>query len=245
MIQERVESSSCDVDPKFLELAKSLGIKSPIICDIGSRDASEGIFLLGQLGGARLHVFEPNPASAARCRENLAPLQAEYGVDKIAFSQVAASDRNGSAAFYPVNLDRSENKDIGCSSLFRINPKYTKRRGHIAQEEIVVETITLDSYFTDRQPPDILWIDVEGAELKVLHGAASILKNVKLIHVEVSFRAMHVGKPLFWEVDSYLRQCAFRFVFLVETSPFRGFLYRHKLLPNLPWHVNAVYVQNR
>jgi hypothetical protein len=75
----------------------------------------------------------------------------------------------------------------------------------------------------------------------VFRGAARVLQNVKLIHVEVSFRPMQVGKPLFWEIESYLRVQSFAFHSFMEISPLRAFLYRHKLLPNLPWRLNAVF----
>jgi FkbM family methyltransferase len=245
MTRETSELRAPEVADRFLELARVRGISAPIICDIGSRDASEGIFLLEALKGKQLHVFEPNPAAAALCRSSLEKLKQDYGQDQIFFNEIAVSDRVGEARFFPVNAEKSANKDIGFSSLYRVNPKYTKRRGQIVQDEIVVQTTTLDNYFAGRPCPDILWIDVEGAELQVFRGARSVLAKVTLIHVEVSFRAMHLGKPLFWEVDSFLRTCGMKFLFFVETSLLKGFLYRYKLLPNVPWRLNAVYCRTR
>ena len=87
----------------------------------------------------------------------------------------------GTRTFYPVNPDESGNKDIGFSSLHKLNPDYTKRRGSIVQDEITVQTTTLDAYFSGKEPPDILWpdiwIDVEGAELEVLRGGKEVLRH--------------------------------------------------------------------
>ncbi len=226
------------VSPKFISLARRILGAHPIICDIGSRDALEGISLFRQLQGGALHVFEPNPAAAEICRKNLAELTHETSV---AFNQLAVADKPGQLKFYPVNPALSDNKDIGFSSLFKINPDYTKRRGQVVQDEIVVTATTLDEYFAGKQPPDLLWIDVEGAELQVFAGGATVLQGVKLIHVEVSFRPMQVGKPLFWEICDHLQTRDFAFYGFMEVSAFRGFLYRHKLLPNLPWRLNAVF----
>ena len=135
----------------------------------------------------------------------------------------------------------SDNKDIGFSSFLPINPDYTKRRGQIIQKEITVETTTLDSYFKGLSPPELLWVDVEGAELKALQGAAGLLKHVRLIHIEVSFRPMQVGKPLFWEIHKFLLSHKFAFYGFMEVSAVRSFLYRYRLLPNLPWRLNAVF----
>jgi hypothetical protein len=82
---------------------------------------------------------------------------------------------------------------------------------------------------------------VEGAELQALQGAANVLKQVKLIHIEVSFRPMQIGKPLFWEIERFLSKHDFRFYRFMEASALRSLLYRHRLLPNLPWRLNAVF----
>ena len=165
-----------DIDPKFLQLAREIAPKNPIICDIGSRDALEGIALLGSSTAAQLHVFEANPSAAIICRQNIAKLGAQSS-DRVAFSEVAVTDQVGYLKFYPVNVDQSENKDIGFSSLLPINPDYTKRRGKIVQDEVQVSATTLGAYFAGKQNPDILWVDVEGAELQVFRGAARVLKN--------------------------------------------------------------------
>ncbi len=229
-----------ELSPKFVRLAKKLLPDSPIICDIGSRDALEGISLYKQLGGGELHVFEPNPSAAEICRRNLAPLWGEKA-SSCFFNELAVTDTVGQVKFYPVNPVLSQNKDIGFSSLLPINPDYTQRRGSVVQDEVIVNATTLDEYFAGKLYPDILWIDVEGAELQVLRGAASVLPHIKLIHVEVSFRPMQIGKPLFWEIQRYLTGWNFVFYRFIEVSAFRGFLYRHRLLPNLPWRLNAVF----
>jgi len=231
---------AADVDPKFVRLARRLIRGRPVICDIGSRDALEGIALMRLLDGQQLHVFEPNPSAARICRQNLSAFAGDRP-DIALFNEVAVADTVCQLKFYPVNINLSDNKDIGFSSLFRINPDYTRRRGRIVQDEMIVNATTLDDYFLGKQNPDILWIDVEGAELQVLRGATRVLNNVKLIHVEVSFRPMQVGKPLFWEISRYLKKQGFSLHGFMEISAVRAFLYRYRLLPNLPWRLNAVF----
>lgn len=161
---------SREVSPRFLELArKVLGGRRPIICDVGSRDAAEGLVLLRELRGKELHVFGPNPPAAAECRKNLSSA-AEWTDAAIVFNELAVTSRNGVAEFFPVNPEVSENKDLGFSSLFKINPEYTKRRGKIVQDTILVRTITLDSYFQDRAHPDLSGVDVEERSWKSSEG---------------------------------------------------------------------------
>jgi FkbM family methyltransferase len=167
-----------EISQNFLRIAKELLPKNPILCDVGSRDALEAVTLFGQLDGSGLHVFEPNPMAAENCRRNLARLLKEKE-SVCVFNELAVSDTTGPLNFYPVNPALSESNDIGFSSLFSINPEYTKRRGRIVQGEIIVNCITLDQYFTNKLPPDLLWIDVEGSELNVLRGAEKLLPHVR------------------------------------------------------------------
>ncbi|MDH5328146.1 MAG: FkbM family methyltransferase [Gammaproteobacteria bacterium] len=222
-----------EVSDKFLDLAKQ--VKNPIICDIGSRDAVEGLYLQKTLNAKKLHIFEPNPEAIAKCKNNIGE------TPNVVMNEFALSDSIGEIEFYPVDSEASDRKDIGLSSMYKVNPNYTKSRGKIEQSIIKVQTSTLDDYFKDQEAPTILWVDVEGAELKVFQGGLQTLKNVELIHVEVGFRQMHVGKPLFWEINQFLEQQDFRFEGFVEYSTLKTWLYVNKWLPNLPWRANAIY----
>jgi len=227
-------------DPaEVVRIARAVCPASPVICEIGSRDALDGIYLSKALDAAECHVFEPNPASIQTCLANLA----RYGRGRnICFNPLALSNVAGPVDFFPVNAGKSANMDLGFSSMFRVNPACaSKRRGNIIQDRITLDATTRDCYFHGRQRgPDLLWIDVEGAEKLVLAGGKTVLKGVTLIHIEVSFRPMQVGKPLWWEIDGYLRGQGFRLFKFVGVSRLKAFMVVHKLLPNLPWRWNAL-----
>ena len=228
--------SSHEVPQEFINYAVKL--QKPIIADIGSRDAIDGLYLYDQLDAEALYIFEPNPTAIEICKANIATHENN---ENIFLNEVALSNAAGEISFYPVNPDESECKDIGMSSILKVNPRYTKRRDNVVQDEITVKASTADIYFSGKKKPNILWVDVEGAELLVLQGAVNTLKSVKLIHIELSFRPMHLGKPLFKEVDKYLSENGFKLTCFIGHSKIKSFLLRHKLLPNLPWRINAVY----
>lgn len=52
---------------------------------------------------------------------------------------------------------------------------------------------------------DYLKLDVQGAELDVIRGAAACLKTVTVVHTEVEFIPMYAEQPLFGDVDVALR----------------------------------------
>jgi hypothetical protein len=74
-----------------------------------------------------------------------------------------------------------------------------------------VEAIKLDTYCSANNIcPDILWIDVQGADLLVLMGAKNILTKIQLIYIEVSiFDRTHVNGCLSSEISAYLSKFGF------------------------------------
>ncbi len=107
--------------------------------------------LVGQTG--RVIAFEPAPVALAYLRRHVA-LNHATNVEVIA---VAASDHNGRARF----------SSAGALEM-----------GHLADEgDVDVETASLDTLVEAGivPTPDVIKIDVEGAELAVLHGARTIM----------------------------------------------------------------------
>lgn len=69
---------------------------------------------------------------------------------------------------------------------------------------------------------DVLWMDLQGAELQALRGLGDELKRVKVIHTEVQYREMYLGAPLFGEFDAFLRGQGFVRVKQLYTSEWFG-----------------------
>ncbi len=78
--------------------------------------------------------------------------------------------------FLDLNLNGS-----GSSSL-----KKSDRRDLVESHEIIVKTISLDSWARDNNVKniDLIWIDVQGAEKEVIMGSKEILEKTKFVYIE-------------------------------------------------------------
>lgn len=211
-----------------------------VIYDCGARDALDGIELAQAFNASELHVFECNPPSVGVCRHNLAihrppPLKSYLCTSAI-------SDRVGEITFHPIDTASSitvhKDGNPGASSLFLASGNYTKER--YVQTSITVPTTTLDDYCRTHRPPDLLWLDLQGAELMAIHGAAAVLSHVKAIHLEIGCREMYKGQALFWDIHEALNDRFHLVTFDVGRWPKMPTLYRWWKWG--PWLGNAIYV---
>jgi hypothetical protein len=147
-------------------------------------------------------------------------------------------------SFFAIDTERTVTShpdgNPGASSLLRANPDYKNEQ--YVQKEIVVPCVRLDQYAQlEGGAPDVLWMDLQGAELQALVGCGAMLREVKLIYTEISFRPMYMGQALFHDIDSYLSEHFVLADLRIGRWPRWPRLYR--LLRFGPWLGDAVYVR--
>jgi FkbM family methyltransferase len=128
------------------------------------------------------------------------------------------SDRKGTEKFYI-------NTHPDSSSIFPPSPRafFEQRPGDegdltwqantILDRIVEVPTTTIDDVVREDgvPPPDMLSIDAQGAEYKILKGAAEALRTeVLLVITEVEFHRIYDGQPLFSEQFDLLYSNGFR-----------------------------------
>jgi FkbM family methyltransferase len=104
-----------------------------------------------------------------------------------------------------------------CTSLYPPNESFLARFEGLSSVmnldfTIEIETTTLDDFCQQEnlKEVDFLQIDVQGADLQVLEGAAHLLEQSVLgIQIEVEPSHLYINQPLFADVDTYLRQQGF------------------------------------
>lgn len=93
------------------------------------------------------------------------------------------------------------------SSLYRPNAPLLAKFSRLdlpVTAEHDVQTHRLDD-LAEIGDVDYLKLDVQGAELDVIRGAAACLETVAVVHTEVEFIPMYAEQPLFGDVDVALR----------------------------------------
>ena len=150
------------------------------IAEVGSRDGLDGMYLARHFGSV-VAIFEADPINAETCRKNLSM---SPDLDCELF-EVALSDRSGTIDFYSIDAGLYDNR--GASSLYEVNFKHRPWRDPDRNRASIARKITVQSKRFDEfelPSPDLIAMDVEGAELSVLQGFGSSWRRLK---------------PLFWK----------------------------------------------
>lgn len=117
-------------------------------------------------------------------------LRKAYGEDPhITVERLAVGDFDGEIAF-------TENDYGGASSVLNMSPEAQREYPWMSRtRKAVVPCIRLDSYFRQRPPRDIdlLIVDVQGYEDRVIQGAPETLRRTRRCLVEVSLMSSYEG----------------------------------------------------
>jgi FkbM family methyltransferase len=194
-IRRRKPASNSE-DPFLVQKFIFNDAKQLIIFDVGAYVGNITAAYRGIFPQATIYCFEPFPDSFRK-------LSRLADGKFVKCYQMAICEVNGRAK---LQVD----SDPSCNSL-HLRPKtgaryYPDKAQNIGQIE--VETQTLDTFCNseDISEIDILKLDVEGAEIKVLQGASEKLgkKQIKLIYTEIMFVPHYECGCLFYEVASLL-----------------------------------------
>jgi FkbM family methyltransferase len=139
------------------------------VVDIGAHIGSYTLLASRQVGvSGKVYAFEPNPTNFNLLLRNIKLNH----INNVVAVNKAVSNTNDSHRLF---IDR---KFSGSHSL-AVNNLETKDKA----ESIIVETMTLDSYFDDTRI-DLIKIDAQGAEGLILEGGYKTFKNTASILME-------------------------------------------------------------
>lgn len=174
-------------------------IKSWVI--VGGHLGNEIPTILANYPNCQVTVFECSQRYLSQLKKRFAK---ETRVEVIG---KAVSDCTGSVDFYETNLK-------GSGSVLKVGKLAQSSYGMEQAEAFPVEAIRLDEYLQDNQL-DVLQLDVQGAELKVLQGATQSLKHVRAVFSEVSVKPnLYQGAVVIDDLNKELKRAGFHLVLL-------------------------------
>ena len=97
-------------------------------------------------------------------------------------------------------------------------------------EKIKIDVIVLDEFFNQNKLSkiDLLKIDTEGYEYKVLLGLKKNIKNIHLIHFEHHFDDMIIKNYKFKDINNFLLKNHFKKIFKIRMKFRKSFEYIYK-----------------
>ena len=181
----------------FSEQARLLRTRPPtVVFDVGAHHGETARAYRALFPTAIVHCFEPFPASFAVLEATAAELTG------VRVHNVALSDASGEAVFH-------SNCSAPTNSLLPTAPAAGAVWGEglvNTVAEVRVRTATLDEFCRAHaiEAIDLLKLDVQGAEPRVLEGGAGMLcaRRVRRIYTEIITLPTYVGQR---ELDEFLR----------------------------------------
>jgi len=216
-----------------------------LVAEIGSRDALDGI-ALSKFYGCPALIFEPDPLNVELCRENIAKCPESLNLQLF---EVALSEQSGVIDFYSIDPKLYSNR--GSSGMYQINFRKRNRRDLDRNRDSVQRKVIVQaSRFEDLElpTPDLIAIDVEGAELSVFKGFGGKLVDVKVIIAETSFWNNYIGGgSTFPEINQFLSEMGFEFIASNRrhTRQFPKQHLRHRLRKRYQPAFDVVYINRR
>ena len=181
-----------------------------VILDIGANEFRDTKILHSSFKQEKIYAFEPRLDPA---KSNHWP---NIG-DRVEIFNLAVSDVDKkNIDFYIIPWWQ------GASSLLK--PKRTpgvewtmkEDGGKLAQ----VNVVTINQFAKDNniKQIDMIWMDIQGNELRALKGMTDHLDKIKIIQTEAGVREYYEGHTLFHEIEEFLKPYGFEVVYNVLES---------------------------
>ena len=184
----------------YAKLFNKHGISPQGVIHIGAHHGEE-VGNYREAGVKRILMVEADPDSYTVLLNNYGT---DAGVDAI---HALISDTECETEFHRMSSSQS-------SSMLDLKEHSRIYKSIKKTETLKMYTTTLDrlvvGHAVDMNEYNILALDVQGAELKVLHGARTVLGTIQAIITEVNYKELYEGAGLIWELDDYLNKFGFK-----------------------------------
>ncbi|MEG4227930.1 FkbM family methyltransferase [Microcoleus sp. N9_B2] len=214
-VNERFRQNVLGEVPRMLDLQQifsQYGIVPHGVIHVGAHEGTE-ISTYQAMGVQKVLFVEANPVVFERLQANIA------GVPNVQAVNCAVSNENGTVNLRVTSIDQS-------SSILQLKRHLELYPSIQETHQVEVQSRTIDTLLQELQlnPYDfnILNIDIQGAELLALQGAANWLKYVSGINTEVNYEELYDGCALIEQLDEFLEMHGFQRVATITHHPYWG-----------------------
>lgn len=159
--------------PKSILLEIQKEIKNPLIIDIGAHIGLATIYFKDQFPNSQIIAYEPNPNIIKILQENINI----NGLENVSVVPKAISNKTGKIDFYIDNVNLWNSNSSMLQSGWNNNIKLKK-----------IEVDAIDFCTVLKQNPNIIKIDIEGAEFSLIkNNFETIKKTVSLRFMSIEF----------------------------------------------------------
>jgi FkbM family methyltransferase len=184
-----------DLDPFVQQQRLLVAVPSPIILDVGAHVGETSETYVKKFPTAKIYALEPFGEAFVKLVENLAKYP------QVRPFPIGLADRNGEMVLNVNEFDAT-------NSLLATDPRAEKVWGPkvcSTQRKTAARFMTLDQFITEAQIDriDVLKLDVQGAEYKVLLGATDALARgvIEIIYIEIILLPTY---EMQWQLSQYL-----------------------------------------
>lgn len=170
------------------KLARNSQLK--MIVDVGANDSVYGV---DKLPSAKFVAFEPHPESFKRLTRGKLP--------NVTYVEAAASDKKDTTLLYDFADDADRKSEQPTSQLASLNKSVITGLHKQKPKSYKVKTVTLDNYAESHgiKKIDLLKIDAEGHELKVLLGAKKLIESGAIAMIQFEFGEQQIYSRVLFE----------------------------------------------
>lgn len=173
---------------------------APIVIEAGAHIGVDTVEMAKLWPDGTVYAFEPVPEIFGQLERNT------RGCRNVLCFPVALSAEGGETELFV-----SSGASDGSSSLLRPKEHLTVHPDVLFDTTLRIRTVRLDQWAEANgvRRADLLWLDLQGAELKVLKSAGALLQTVSAIHTEVSLIENYEGGELYQDLKEWLESQGF------------------------------------
>ena len=171
---------------------------APVIIEAGAFNGDDTMRFITRWPNAKIFAFEPIPELGQALEKKFSSFQSVHVVKE---ALVGFPSRPIEMHSFDVDA-----QNHGSSSILSPSEHLDREPSVNFLRKVLVDGLTGDDWLgtVSLDRIDLLWLDLQGAELEVLTASCKMLEVTEVCHVEVSTRRLYEGAALFGEIYDFM-----------------------------------------